>query len=172
MIILDSLSANPSRPEFSLYAKQVQQKLEMLTIGSSPPTFQLYDQQMQLTTLEDFRGKYVYLFICTTDNYGCLSEYPFIMALHRKHSDYLAVVSIMVSETQEQMKSFMERNGYDWTALFYGNDRDLLRDYNVKAYPVAYLIGPDGKLIQSPATLATEGFEQQLFRIMRSRGDL
>ena len=56
--------------------------------------------------------------------------------------------------------------------LFYENSEKLLQSYNIRVYPTCYLIGPDGKLIQSPATLPTEGLEQQLFRIMRARGDL
>jgi len=34
------------------------------------------------------------------------------------------------------------------------------------------LIGPDGKLIFSPAKAPNEYFEIELFKIMKSRGDL
>jgi hypothetical protein len=78
----------------------------------------------------------------------------------------------MVAESHEKVMDFMKRNDYPWKALYYGDNDKLLDDYMVKAFPVAYLIGPDGTLILSPAPLPTDGFEQQLFRIMRSRGDI
>jgi hypothetical protein len=78
----------------------------------------------------------------------------------------------MVTEKHDNMIDFMKKNGYDWNVLFYGNDEKLLLDFDVRSFPTCYLLDPEGILIQSPAVLATEGFEQQLFRIMRSRGDL
>ena len=78
----------------------------------------------------------------------------------------------MITESFSNMQDFMKNNRYNWNSLFYENSEELLQLYNIRMYPTSYLIGPDGKLIQSPATLPTEGLEQQLFRIMRSRGDL
>jgi hypothetical protein len=78
----------------------------------------------------------------------------------------------MVTEEPAIMIDFMTRNEYDWTALFYGNDDELLQNYNVRAFPTGYLVDKEGLIIQSPAALATEGLERQLFMIMRSRGDL
>lgn len=172
LILLDSLKSRPSVPQFSFFAQGIRDDLTRLAIGSIPPDFRLLDQNGQWRSLEDFRGKYIYLNFCTTDNYSCLSEYPFLKAIYSKHSDYLEIVTVMVCDTHSIMKKFMDRNGYAWPALFYGNDEELLRTYKIKAYPAAFLLGPGGTLIQSPATPATEGFEQQLFRIMRSRGDL
>ena len=172
LIILDSLKMNPSVPSFGVFAGEIIRELTHLAIGSFPPDFRLQDQHGVWRSLNDFRGKYIYLNICTTDNYSCMSEYPFLRELRQRHNEYLEIVTIMVCDTWERMKEFMSRNGYSWPALFYGNDEHLLQQYKVRAYPTAFLIGPDGRLIQSPATLATEGFEQQLFRIMRARGDL
>jgi hypothetical protein len=42
----------------------------------------------------------------------------------------------------------------------------------VRAFPTAYLLDPEGRLILSPSPLPSDGFEQRLFRIMRSRGDI
>ena len=123
-------------------------------------------------TLEDFKGKYTYLFFGTTEHYGCMMEYPFLQSYVEKHSEYLNVVNVMVSEDKNKLADFMKRNGYTWLVLPYVGDPEILDDYMVKAYPSAYLIDRDGKLLLSPATLPSEGFEQQLFRIMRSRGEI
>ncbi len=172
LILLDSIIANPETEDHAQYAKEVKEYITRLNIGQSPPAFRLLNKENAYITLDDFSGKYVYLNFCTPDNYSCLKEFPFIKALHDAHKNYLTIVTIMVTEEIENMTDFMKKNRYDWPALFYGNDEQILQDYKVRAFPTCYLIGPNGKLLQSPATLATEGLEQQLFNIMRAKGDL
>ena len=172
LIILDSLQAKPSVPSYAKLAREVHEKLTNLMIGTPPPGFNLTDRDGNGLSLSDFRGKYIYLNFCTPDNYTCMMEYPYLESMHRKHKEYLEIVTIMITESHEKMVQFMKRNNYHWKTLYFGNDFNLLESYNVRAYPTSYLVGPDGKLIQSPATLPSEGFEEQLFRIMRTRGDL
>ena len=101
-----------------------------------------------------------------------MMEYPFLQSYVAKHSEYLNVVTVMVSEDRNKLADFMKRNGYTWQVLPYDGNPEILDDYMVKAYPAAFLIDRNGKLLLSPATLPSEGFEQQLFRIMRSRGEI
>ena len=172
LIILDKIISGPEAEEHRRYAVEVKEYLTRLKVGELPPEFRLQDQDNRFMTMENFKGKYVYLNFCTPDNYSCLKEFPFLKVIHDAHRKYLEIVTVMVTETPGNMKDFMKKNGYEWTALFYGNDEQLLHDYDVKAFPTCYLIDPEGKILRSQAALATEGLEQQLFRIMRSRGDL
>ncbi|MEX2371890.1 MAG: TlpA disulfide reductase family protein [Bacteroidales bacterium] len=172
LILLDSVIVDPVTESHAQYAMGVKNYLTRLKTGQNPPAFELLDRKNSLKTIDDFKGKYVYLNFCTPDNYSCLKEFPFLKTLHEVHGKYLEIVTVMVTEKQENMSDFMDKNKYNWTALFYGNKEKLLEDYDVRMFPTNYLLDPDGIIIQSPATLATEGFEQQLFRIMRSRGDL
>lgn len=172
LILLDSLRVNPSLPIYAVYAEDIHAKITRLTIGTKAPEFSLPDQFGKNISMNDFQDKYIFIMFCTPENYSCMKEYPFLKAMHAKHHEYLEVVSIMVTESIKTMQEFISNNNYTWTTLFYGNSDDILDLYNIRAYPTCYLVGPDGLLIQSPATLPTEGFEQQLFRIMRSRGDL
>jgi len=172
LILLDSLAADPVSETFGQAATLIGNRLSSLVIGNNPPDFRLKGTDGREYTPGSFLGKYTYLMFCTPDHYGCMMEYPFLKSYLLKHADYLNVVTVMVAETQEQVKDFMHRNGYSWTALYGGDDFELLNSYMVRAFPVAYLLGPEGKLIMSPAPVPTDGFEQQLFRIMRSRGDI
>ena len=172
LILLDSMIHDPVMPEYATYAEQIKQKLTSLLVGTPPPGFTLTDMQGRSYTLSDSEGKYTYLIFCTPDHYGCMMEYPFLQSYHSKHARYLDVVSVMVAEERENVEQFMERNSYQWRALYYEDQPGILGDYQVKAFPTSYLIGPDGNLILSPAPLPSEGFEQQLFRIMRSRGEI
>lgn len=172
LILLDSLEADPVKQAYASYAGSLKKKLASLVTGYPPPDFHLPDSDGSTWSPGDFKGKYTYLMFCTPDHYGCMMEYPFLDSYVSKHSDYLEVLTIMVAEYPDQVESFMDRNQHLWRALYYGGENGILKDYMIKAFPVAYLLGPDGNLILSPAPLPTDGFEQQLFRIMRSRGDI
>jgi peroxiredoxin len=172
LIMLDSMANDPINPDFGIYALQLKEKLSSLVTGNTPPDITLKDLAGKSWTLEDFKGKYTYLFFGTTDHYGCMMEYPFLQSFFDKHAAYLNVVTIMVSEEQHKLEDFMSRNNYSWKVLHYEGQPGVLNDYMVRAYPTAYLIDRNGTLLLSPATLPSEGFEQQLFRIMRSRGEI
>jgi hypothetical protein len=101
-----------------------------------------------------------------------MSEYPYLKLFHQRHSDYLDIVTIMIAEHYEDMVNFMRKNDYGWRALYFKDQVNILDNYNVKYFPTAFLVGPDGTLVQSPATLPSEGFQMQLFRIMRSRNEI
>ncbi len=172
LIMLDSMAHDPVTPQFGIYAAQLKQKLSSLVTGNTPPGISLEDLEGKTWTLSDFEGKYTYLFFGTTDHYGCMMEYPFLQSYIEKHAAYLNVVTVMVSEERTKLEDFMHRNSYSWKVLHYEGQPGVLNDYMVRAYPTAYLIDRDGKLLLSPATLPSEGFEQQLFSIMRSRGEI
>jgi peroxiredoxin len=172
LIMLDSMAHDPVTPQFGIFAAQLEKRLSSLVTGNTPPQFTLKDLDGKPCSLADFEGKYTYLFFGTTDHYGCMMEYPFLQSYMEKHGAYLNVVTIMVMEDEKKLEDFMQRNNYTWKVLFYGGQTELLDDYMVRSYPTAYLIDRNGKLLLSPAVLPSEGFEQQLFRIMRSRGEI
>ncbi|MEA3461017.1 MAG: TlpA disulfide reductase family protein, partial [Bacteroidota bacterium] len=172
LIMLDSMATDPVTPDFGRYAAQLNQKLSSLVTGNVPPDFTLEDLAGKSWSPTDFEGKYTYLFFGTTDHYGCMMEYPFLQSYIEKHAAYLNVVTVMMSKKRNKLDDFMHRNGYSWTVLHFEGQPGVLNEYMIRAYPTAYLIDRDGILLLSPATLPSEGFEQQLFRIMRSRGEI
>jgi peroxiredoxin len=172
LILLDSLGKQAKKPEHALYARQSRQHLASLMIGNPPPAFRLPSRDGALLGPAEMKGKYSFFIFCTPEHYGCMMEYPYLQSYVEKHSDYLNVVAVMVTEDEDQLWAFMERNGYDFQALHLKDQIKILKRYLVRAFPVAYLTGPDGLLILSPSPLPSDGFEQQLFKIMRSRGDI
>ncbi|RPI41883.1 MAG: TlpA family protein disulfide reductase, partial [Bacteroidetes bacterium] len=141
LILLDSMIQDPVSPQQALYASQVLSRLESLVTGHSPPPVEFPGPDGDPFSLQDFRGKYVYLLFCTPDHYGCMMEYPFLQSYYNKHSAYLEVISVMVAQDREQVSAFMEKNAYGWTALYYEDRPGILADYMVRAFPTAYLIG-------------------------------
>jgi peroxiredoxin len=150
----------------------IKQEITRLMAGTEPPPFKLYDKDSILIGLDDFQGKYIYLSFCNSFSYYCIREFELLSDLNSRHSEHLTIITILVDDNWQSMKDLLKANNFNWTFLHYSSHPEIINEYEVKAYPSYYFIGPDGKLIASPAPSPLEGFEQYLFKTMRARGDI
>ena len=95
-----------------------------------------------------------------------------MQGIYARQKERLEIVTIAVDTYDELMHSFLRNKDYNWKFLYYGHQPNILEEYDIRAFPTYFLIGPDGRLIQSPAPAPGENFESRLFEVMRSRGDL
>ncbi len=170
--VLDSFCLHGQVTMFRPVAANILKKVTRLMAGYPPPPFHLQDSHGNIRTLEDFKGRYVYLNFCYCSSYSCLKEFEMLNTLYKKLKGYFEIVTILADPTLQKVTDFLNQNDYAWTFLHYGQQPDILKDYDIRAFPTYFLIGPDGKLILSPAPSPAENFQQTLFNIMRSRGDL
>jgi peroxiredoxin len=172
MVVLDSIISQTAYPKIKEIGNNVKAETTRLLKGYAPPPFKLKDQNGNLVSLDDFKGKYVYLNFCTCYSYTCLNEFAVLQNIYDKHKDYLEVVTIIADEDVDVLSKFLSKNSYNWTFLHFDNQPEIMKEYDIRAYPTYYLIGPDGKLLMSPAPAPREDFESYLFKIMKERGDL
>jgi peroxiredoxin len=170
--ILDTLVIRTRIPAHRLIGTSIKQKITRLLAGYAPPAFELEDTDGKLTSLNDFKGKYVYLNFCTCQSYACLNEFNSLAALNTKYAGKLTLLTIATDPMDEVLKQFLAKNNYTWKFLLYDRQPEVLKEYDIRAFPTYFLIGPDGKLLLSPAPSPSEDFESTLFGIMKSRGDL
>jgi len=170
--ILDSLCLTTRVEEHNVIGRNIKYKITRLQPGYAPPQFELRDTDGNLVKLSDFKGKYVYLNFCTCQSYTCLNEFNMLAGLHKRHGNRLSIITIATDPMEEVLRQFLVKNQYDWKFLHYDNQPEILKDYDIRAFPTYFLIGPDGNLIFSPALSPAENFETKLFETMRSRGDL
>jgi peroxiredoxin len=172
LTILDSVYTNTKIAEHLIIAQNIRSKVTRLLPGFVPAPFELYNTKGKLVSLKDFEGKYVYLNFCTTSSYTCLQEFTLLEKLYEKHKRRIEIVTISVDKDISDLEIFLDQTKYSWTFLHYGNKPDIIKDFDVRAYPTYFLIGPDRRLITSPAASPKENFEIQLFNLLRSRGEL
>ncbi|HPJ46034.1 MAG TPA: TlpA disulfide reductase family protein [Tenuifilaceae bacterium] len=172
LAVLDSLYKQTKIAEHLIIAENIRSKVTKLLPGFVPSPFKLYTSEGKLVSLDDFTGKYVYLNFCTTSSYTCLQEFSLLEKLYEKHKKLLEIVTICVDREENEMKNFLEQTNYDWTFLYYGNKPDIIKDFDIRAYPTYFLIGPDKKMVMSPAPSPKENFEIQLFNLLRSKGEI
>ncbi|MDD2548633.1 MAG: TlpA disulfide reductase family protein [Bacteroidales bacterium] len=172
LTILDSLYSQTIIAENLMIAENIRQKVTRLLPGFVPSPFELYTVNDELVSLSKFEGKYVYLNFCTTTSYSCLQEFPLLEKIYEKYKDKLEIVTIAVDTDINDLKHFLGQNKYKWTFLHYGNKPDIVKDFDIRAYPTYFLVGPDKRLVISPAQSPNENFEQLFFKLLRSKGEI
>jgi peroxiredoxin len=170
--ILDSLVLATSVPSHKETGMMIRHKITQLQEGYDPPGFELFDSDSNLIRLKDFLGKYVYLCFCTNTSYTCLNEYKLLHDIYQRHHQKLVVVTVSTDPFDDSFGEFRNKNDYNWVFLYYGHQPGVIKDFDIRAFPTYFLLGPDGKLIYSPAPAPSENFEIKLFEAMRTRGDL
>jgi peroxiredoxin len=168
----DSVYAASRIPEIKTTAIYLLKKFTHLQPGYEAVDFTLADLSSDTINLSSFEGKYLLLGFCQLENINCLKEFEYLKYLHSKHQQYLKIITIIADSSHENVIEYVERNNIDWPVVGLGKDEQIFADYEVKSFPLFFLIGRDGKLILSPAPNPSQGFEQQLFRIMKSRADI
>jgi len=172
LAVLDSFIVRNNNRKLSEMAISIRNKVTRLLTGFTPPAFSLYNRDSVLVSLDDFTGKYVYLNFCSCFSYTCLNEFKMLESLYEKHRDLIEIVTVIVDNDEDIINSFLGRSNYKWTFLHYGNQSSIIRDYDIRAFPIYYLIDREGKLAISPAPTPGEEFEARFFSLLRSRGEL
>ncbi|UCH15319.1 MAG: redoxin domain-containing protein, partial [Bacteroidales bacterium] len=170
--ILDSLIVNTEIQQLKLIGKNVKSKITRLVSGYFPPEFELYDSDSNLIKLSDFRGKYVYLNFCTSQSYVCISEFEVLKGIYDRHKDKMEIITVTVDPFPRIASNLLVSSKWNWKFLYHGNQPQIIKEYDIRAYPTYFLIGPDGKLIYSPSPSPTEDFESMLYKAMKDKGDL
>jgi thiol-disulfide isomerase/thioredoxin len=119
--------------------------LGLLPVGSPAPNWTLPTPEGGSVSLESLRGKVVVMDFWATWCTPCMAAMPGVQKLHEKFDGRpVAVYGIAVRESGDPAK-YMKEKGYSYGLLL--NGERVTKAYRVKAVPVFYVIGPDGKVL-------------------------
>ena len=116
--------------------------------------FELKDQYGNTHTLEDYKGKTIFLNFFATWCPPCKAEMPDIQKLYETYEtegdDALIVLGVaapnMGQETDEAgIKKFLEDNGYTYPVLM-DTTGELFASYGIYSYPTTFMIDRDGNI--------------------------
>ncbi len=163
IVLLDSISVMSNIEEHKIIANNIKQKYSKLMLGYSAIDFLLPNKKGKLKGLRDFKGSFIYLNFCTTKSYSCINDFVLMNRLYKAKIKNFKIVTILVEDNIETMKHFVDKNNYNWIFLYSDINNNLLKEYNVKAYPSYFMISPDGKVNMLPAFSPAEpSFEARL----------
>jgi peroxiredoxin len=149
-------------------ALQLGSRLTKLKTGTKAPGFNLYAINGKEKTLEDYKGKFVYLNFANSKNYTCRKDWQALVALARDYKKELAVVTITTDENTDALANYIKQYGFKWDFLNIQSSGKVLSDYNIHALPTYYLIDPDGNLLLSPAPSPSENFVSYMLEAMKT----
>lgn len=141
------------------------EKLMNLKVGDQAPDFTFNDQYGNEISLNQLKGKYVYLDFWTTWCDPCIRSFRILDSLNFKFKDSLQIVSINLNANEDIYNDFIQQKNIDWISIWAGNDTKLKDQYELYAFPAQYLIDKNGKLMQAPAYAPGEGISS-LFAAM------
>ncbi|GGE01261.1 TlpA family protein disulfide reductase [Planktosalinus lacus] len=141
-------------PHYAEHLKLLYEKKQLLAPGQPAPTFTLEDVDGNLVTLNDFKGKYVYIDFWQTLCPRSGRELPYLLNLH---SDYehenIEFVSISVNEDENVWRDYVKKNKNMGTSLIVPQswDSKTYTDYQAFGLPTFILIDTEGKIIDPKA---------------------
>jgi peroxiredoxin len=111
------------------------------------PNFIIQDLNGRTVSLEDYRGKIVFLNFWATWCPPCLLEMPSMEKLHIqfKNEDFV-ILAIDLQEDPEQVRSFKERFQLNFPILL-DSDASVAAAYGIMSIPTTYLVDRDGYLV-------------------------
>ncbi|MFS4466831.1 TlpA family protein disulfide reductase [Maribacter sp. 2210JD10-5] len=125
--------------------------------GEPSPKFTDYENVKGGTaSLDDFKGKYVYIDLWATWCMPCIAEIPFLKkieeAYRNKNIEFVSI-SIDTDKAYNRWKNIVSKKALGGVQLLADKnwDSQFLLDYKVDGIPRFILIGPDGRIVDATA---------------------
>ncbi len=119
-------------------------------------------------TLAGYKGKYIYLNFCNTQNYACRQDFKLMQKLQQQFGKYIRFVSIACDWDRRKYRQFMAEHHYDWDFLEVdSNNKRLLKKYGIKAFPAYILINDKGEIVKADAPSPKENIRMEFVKIAR-----
>ncbi len=171
-ILLDSLSYYTSIALHKLMVEEIKDRVKVMIIGHEAPGFKLPDKDSNLIALKDFKGQYVYLNFCCIQSYECQLHFTLFDDLLNTFDEHLKIVSIIDASSFKSMKLYLENTSNKGVFLYMDENKNILKKYNVKAYPSYFLIDPSGNITISHSNTPDKGFSEKFLEIIKKNKNL
>jgi thiol-disulfide isomerase/thioredoxin len=150
------LQSNNELYEGLMMAYEQQNRIAVNTKKGAPsPIFVNYENYKGVTTsLDDFKGKYVYIDVWATWCGPCRQQIPFLNELEEKyHGKNIEFVSISTDspEQHETWKKMIAEKNMGGIQLFAGKEQSFVRAYEISGIPRFILIDPAGNILDANA---------------------
>ncbi|MFX3624732.1 MAG: thiol-disulfide oxidoreductase ResA [Ectobacillus sp.] len=151
---------------FTLYQNFFADK-EKVQIGKKAPNFLVTDMNGEQLSLEQLKGKGVFLNFWGTWCKPCEEEMPYMNELYDTYKKKgVEIVALNADETEIAVKKFIEQYGLKFPVAI-DKGQEILNTYGVGPLPTTFLIDKDGIVVkQITGTQTKEQIEGYLKEIM------
>lgn len=114
-------------------------------INYTAPAFSVTDHEGNPVSLEDYKGRIVFLNFWSTDCPPCVRELPaFAQFASEQGETGAAVLTVNMGETPETVRDFFAKNDVQGLRVAMDTDLTVGGQYGIIARPVTYIIDGDG----------------------------
>lgn len=163
--IADSISMLSKIARHRDIAECVKERFTLMQPGFPPPPLTLYDQEGNLRSLSDYASRFVYLVFFTADSYTCMQHTDVLKSLNEKYKEYFDILIVYPDSEPKVPEIF---SGTNIPLLNCSKDLSVLSAYGILVFPSYFLVGPDGKLVFSPAAPPDGDFIPQFGEVFQT----
>ena len=115
--------------------------------NAKAPDFNLKDQYGVTHSLENYKGKVIFLNFWATWCPPCKKEMPDIENIYKEYGENKKDVVILGvnSEKENEVKKFLKDKGYTFPTLIDENS-EVMRKYFIQAFPTSFVIDKKGNV--------------------------
>lgn len=148
----------------SNYAKE-HGNLAGLKKGDPSPKFNYPNTKGVKVSLDDLKGKYVYVDVWATWCGPCKQQIPFLKELHEEYSGKnIAIVSLSIDKASNKDKWLKMVADQELTGIqIMADNNDFAAAYNINGIPRFILIDPEGNIVDSNAPRPSDPRLKQIF---------
>jgi peroxiredoxin len=154
----------------SLRDKVARELSRLHRVGKPAPGFEAQDLAGKAVRLDSLKGKYVLVDFWATWCAPCITDLPRLQEAYRKyHGAGFEIVSVSLDETRTAVVDFVKVRKLPWLHLHNATaGADLVEAFGVSSIPAAYLIDPEGKIVQ--LDLRGPALETTLPKLIKTKG--
>ncbi|GGB94828.1 hypothetical protein GCM10011325_22760 [Dyadobacter sediminis] len=99
-------------------------------------------------SLEDFKGKYLFVDFWGTWCKPCVEEFPALTSLYQQiNKEEIAFLGIASEDTPESLGRFLKKRLVPWPLVLSDSINKIIETYNIDMFPSNFIIGPDGRIV-------------------------
>lgn len=138
--------------------------------GSKAHGFKYLDINGKEVSLDDFKGRYVYIDIWATWCAPCREEYPHLQMLEKAfQGTNISFVSISTDQDEAKWKQTVKDEKMGGIQLHTGGDEDFLNAFRVKGIPRFILINPEGRIENANMTRPSDPMTIEYLGMLANR---
>lgn len=159
ILLLEQISKQSKFEKHRAAAINMIWTLKRFEKGTPAPSFSLKDRSENLVSLNDFKGKYVFLTFWNTSCNKCLLEMDVMNKMVDKFRNNIVFVNIAVDLNKTRYQHYIQSTSLPWQFLYFDRNFDILDDYAVKTSPFFILIDRKGDFFKYPAPAPSENLD-------------
>lgn len=127
------LATGLMQPEADENTLQASYQMDLISLG---------DQEI---SLEEFKGKTIFINFWATWCPPCVAEMPDVENLYQDMGEEVVFVMISLDRERQKAVDFIDRKGFEMPVYFL--ESNLPDVYNVSSIPTTYVISPEGEIV-------------------------